>query len=223
MCIHYEALKNPKRYQQAFNVAPPSSLGKGDMWPKYTGVFIRRPPETDPHDEAVPEREAVNGRWGLVPWATKPDKADQQMKLSTVNARSEGVQESFTFRGAWQRAQHCIVPVEAFFEPDWRSGKAIPTRFTRSDGAPMGIAGLWDRWQQSDGQWLLSYTMMTIDAATHPLLRGYHRPNDKKRMIVILPEDAYATWLDAPPERSMDFMRQYPADRLVATPQAKAT
>ena len=219
MCIHYEALKNPKLYQQAFNAQLPSDPGKTDMWPKYTGVFIRRPPETDPHDEAVPEREAVNGRWGLVPWATTPDRADQQMKLSTVNARSEGVQTSFTFRGAWQRSQHCIVPVEAFYEPDWRTGKAVQTRFTRADSAPMGIAGLWDRWQQPDGQWLLSYTMMTIDAATHPLLREYHRPNDKKRMIVILPEDAYANWLDAPPERSMDFMRQYPADRLVTTPQ----
>ena len=88
MCIHYEALKNPKRYQQAFNVAPPSSLGKGDMWPKYTGVFIRRPPETDPHDEAVPEREAVNGRWGLVPWATNPASADVVHFSGCVAARS---------------------------------------------------------------------------------------------------------------------------------------
>ena len=125
MCIHYEALKNPKLYQQAFNAQQPLDLGKTDMWPKYTGVFIRRPPATDPYDEAVPEREAVNGRWGLVPWATRPDNADKQMKLATVNARVESVQSSFTFRGAWQRAQHCIVPVEAFFEPDWRSGKAV--------------------------------------------------------------------------------------------------
>ncbi len=88
------------------------------MWPKYTGVFIRKPPETDAHDEAVPKREALNGRWGLLPWATKPDASVKQMKLSTFNARSESVAKSFTFGGAWRRGQHCIVPVEAFYEPD---------------------------------------------------------------------------------------------------------
>ncbi|UUZ68276.1 SOS response-associated peptidase [Polaromonas sp. P2-4] len=36
-------------------------------------------------------------------------------------------------------------------------------------------------------------------------------------MVVILNEDAYGAWLDAPAERSMDFLRQYPAGRLVAT------
>ena len=70
------------------------------MWPKYIGVFIRKPPETDPHDEAVPQRDALNGRWGLLPWATKPEAAAKQMKLSTFNARSESVAKSFTFGGA---------------------------------------------------------------------------------------------------------------------------
>ena len=62
-----------------------------------------------------------------------------------------------------------------------------------------------------------------------------HRPDPKrpphmqdKRMVVILPEAQYGEWLDAPPERSMEFMKQFPAERLamVAEPlppsQAKA-
>jgi hypothetical protein len=28
-----------------------------------------------------------------------------------------------------------------FYEPDWRSGKAVPTRIARADDLPMGIAG----------------------------------------------------------------------------------
>jgi putative SOS response-associated peptidase YedK len=35
-------------------------------------------------------------------------------------------------------------------------------------------------------------------------------------MVVILHEHQYNAWLDAPPERSMDFMQQYPAELLVA-------
>ena len=189
------------------------------MWPKYIGVFIRKPPETDPHDEAVPQRDALNGRWGLLPWATKPEAAAKQMKLSTFNARSESVAKSFTFGGAWRRGQHCIIPVEAFYEPDWRSGKAIPTRFTRTDGQPMGVAGLWDTWNEPGKGPLLGFTMLTINATDHPLLRDYHRPADEKRMIVVLPESQYQEWLAAPAEASMEFLRQYPADKLVAEPK----
>ena len=36
----------------------------------------------------------------------------------------------------------CIIPAEAFWEPDWRSGKNVWTRIHRADGKPLGIAGL---------------------------------------------------------------------------------
>ena len=189
------------------------------MWPKFTGVFIRKPPETDPHDEAVPEREALNGRWGLVPGRTRPEGAEKQLKLSTFNARDDRVVKSFTFGEAWRRAQHCIVPIEAFYEPDWRSGKAVPTRFTRTDGQAMGIAGLWDTWNEPGKGVLLSFTMLTINANNHPLLRDYHRPTDEKRMIVVLSESRYQEWLKAPAAASMELLRQYPADKLLATPR----
>lgn len=39
-------------------------------------------------------------------------------------------------------------------------------------------------------------------------------------MVVILPEGLYEAWLDAPAANSSEFMRQYPADRLTATPEA---
>ena len=72
MCSHYEALNRGETYQKHFQVNGPKPMPeKLDMWPKYMGAFVRKPPETDPHDEAVPQREALNGRWGLVPWALK--------------------------------------------------------------------------------------------------------------------------------------------------------
>ena len=114
MCSHYEYLRNWEHYEKYFGVARPSTHGKLDMWPKYEGVFVRKAPEIDPHDEAVPGREAVAGRWGLVPWMLKPENASKQLKLSTFNARVESVAKSFTFGDAWKRWQHCIVPVDAF-------------------------------------------------------------------------------------------------------------
>ena len=62
--------------------------------------------------------------------------------------------------------------------------------------------------------------MLTMNATEHTLLRDYHRPEDEKRIIVILPATQYAAWLNAQVSQSMDFIRNYPADKLVATPVA---
>ena len=147
----------------------------------------------------------------------KPENAARQVKESTFNTRVKSVAKSFTYGGAWKRGQHCIVPVDAFYEPDWRTGKAVRTRLTRAGGAPMGIAGLWDVWNDSVKGPMLSFNMLTINADDHQLLRNFHREGEEKRMIVVLPERRYADWLNALAGDSMDFMRPYPADGLIAT------
>jgi putative SOS response-associated peptidase YedK len=212
MCAHYEGVDDPKALAEWFDASTPVVAGKYDLWPAYMGSMIRRPREADSGDEVVPEREGVAAMFGLVPhWAT-----DIKIARSTYNARSETVASKPAYRDAWRKARHCIVPATAIYEPDWRTGKAIPTRIARSDGRPMGIAGIWDSWKQPDGTWLQSYSMLTINAADHEVMRDFHKPTDEKRMVVILPEGAYAAWLVAPPEQSMDFMLPYPAERLMA-------
>ena len=95
-------------------------------------------------------------------------------------------------------------------------------RIQRADGEPVGIAGLWDAWRDRvSGEIVRSFTMLTVNADDHPLMRRFHKPGDEKRMLVILPEAQYGEWLEAPPERSMAMMRQYPASRLVAEPVVK--
>ena len=81
----------------------------------------------------------------------------------------------------------------------------------------MGIAGLWSWWKSPTGQELHSFTMLTINATEHALMRNFHKPADEKRMVVILPKAAYADWLTAPAAKGMEFMQAYPADRLAAT------
>lgn len=74
--------------------------------------------------------------------------------------------------------------------------------------------------------WEATFTMLTLNADDHDLMKYMHRPDPKrppemqdKRMVVILPKGLYEAWLDAPASESTEFMRQYPADRLVATPE----
>jgi putative SOS response-associated peptidase YedK len=82
----------------------------------------------------------------------------------------------------------------------------------------MGIAGLWSEWRGPDGRSLLSFTMLTVKADQHPLMRRFHRPEDEKRMVVVLHEAQYDAWLDATSERLGEFLVPFPDEALQAQP-----
>lgn len=216
MCARYRpsGADVVRQFSAPWRGEPPAQL-LDEAFPGLRAPFVRRPPERASGDEAVPARESVVGVFGLLPhWAR-----DEKLARSTYNARSETVTAKPAFRDAWRRAQHCIVPADAFYEPDWRSGRHVPTRISRADGKPLGIAGLWSWWRPPGGEAVHSFTMLTINADAHPVMCRYHRPGEEKRMIVLLDEADYDAWLDAPPEHSMEFMRQCPPERLVAVPE----
>ena len=216
MCSNYDAVTHAERLRLYFDVEAPAGI-KSQIWPLYEAPFICRHPNKDVGDDAVPAREALAGRFGLIPhWA-----GELSFGRRTYNARSETVVEKPSFREAWKHAHHCIVPVEGIYEPDWRSGKAVPTRIQRKDGKPMGIAGLWSNNRKATGEEVLSFTMLTINADDHELFKNFHKPQDEKRMVVILGEDQYDEWLDAPAGRSGDFMRPLAAQLLEATVDAE--
>ena len=210
MCSHFESVKDRQILKSHFRLDDVPEGGKWDIWPGYLGPFIRRHEFADVGDEAVPDREVLLGSFGLIPhWAT-----DTKIARQTYNARAETVAVKPSYRDVWKKAQHCIVPADAIYEPDWRTGKAVATRISRADGLPMGIAGLWSWWKQPQGEILHSFTMLTINADQHPLMQQFHKPADEKRMVVILSEDLYDDWLVASPEQSVNFLSPFPADEL---------
>ena len=117
-------------------------------------------------------------------------------------------------RGVWHGT--ALFPLKQSTNPTGAQGKAIPTRITRADGEPLGIAGLWAAWKSPAGELTHSFTMLTINADSHPLMRHFHKPDDEKRMVVILNKEDYDAWLLAPAAESRDFLRQFPADNLRA-------
>ena len=213
MCSHFEAVRAPQTLFRQFGVSMPVDMPRWDIWPGYESVFIRRPQEVDTGDSATTEREACTGLFGMVPHWAKDAKGTKY----TYNARSETIAEKPSFRDAWRRGNHCIIPAAAIFEPDWRSGKALATRIERADGEPLGIAGLWASWRAPTGEKVMSFTMLTINADEHSFMRDFHKAGEEKRMVVILPEAKYKPWLAAGPRGSGEFLNQFPADRLKAT------
>lgn len=212
MCAHFDPVIQPQRLQTFFAVDDLPPALKPSLWPGYHGPFVRRHEFAEVGDAAVPSRELLVGSFGLIPHWSK----DELIARRTYNARAETVHEKPSFRDAWRQSRHCIIPAEAFYEPDWRTGKAVSTRIARADGNPMGIAGLWSEWRSPKGERIHSFTMLTINADTHPLMQIFHKPDDEKRMVVILPESAYEAWLQAPVTESRDFLTPFPAENLVA-------
>ena len=215
MCVNYAPLISSSALREFFDVAPDGRLLrelKASVWPGYAGPFIRQPEVAGVGGEAAPIRELLTGAFGLVPqWAK-----DETYGRRTYNARAETAHEKPTFRESWRLARRCIIPAEAFYEPDWRTGKAISTRISRADGKPMGLAGLWAPRRRPDGELTHSFTMLTINADQHPFMNQFHRPEDEKRMLVILPERDYDDWLQAPASATRDFLLPFPAEELLS-------
>lgn len=206
MCSHFESVTDGVKLKKHFAASTMFAEAKSDIWPGYSGVLVR-----SVVDGEAP-CEAILGAFGLIPrWAK-----DTKITRSTYNARSETVTSKPSFRDAWKRGQHCIIPAEAIYEPDWNSGKAVSTRISMADDSPMGIAGLWECWQPQGAEPTYSFTMLTINADTHELMRNFHKPEDEKRMVVILPIERYGDWLAATPEQSSEFMREFSAQKLKA-------
>ncbi|MBC2834265.1 SOS response-associated peptidase [Paragemmobacter straminiformis] len=117
-------------------------------------------------------------RWGFIPgWYKTP--ADGPL---IINARSDTVAVKPAFREA-VRARRCIVPASGFFE--WQTeGKAkLPWYFTRSDGAPLAFAGLWQRWGEID-------TVAIVSTDAGPGMAGLHH-----REAVVLEARDWPLWL----------------------------
>ena len=186
--------------------ASPWRWPRTDVFPSYKGPFIRAARES-----TSAERELTVGQWNLIPWFAKEPK----LKFATCNARSEELSAKASYKLPWARGQRCIIPAELFFEPNWETGKHIPWRFRRADGEPWGLAGMWNTWVNKEtGEIHESYTMLTLNADSHPLMKRMHRPDPKrppdmqdKRSVVPIELDAVDAWLFGTMEQAQQLLR----------------
>ncbi|MDE2567237.1 MAG: SOS response-associated peptidase [Burkholderiales bacterium] len=216
MCTRYIS-PEAATMEQHWHVGRHNPWRGGEVYPRYIGPFIRRAREA-----AEPQRELVLGQWSLIPWFAKTRK----LTYPTSNARSEELAGKASYKQPWARGQRCLVPAQAYFEPNWESGRHEPWIFRRRDGAPWGLAGLWNAWADPQtGEIVESYTLLTLNADAHPLMRRMHRPDpsrppdrqDKRSVIPIEPEDV-DLWLFGPPAQAATLMKLAPVECFEAEP-----
>ena len=183
-------IPDPRGFADRHNIAPTNAVP----------VIRRRGRET-------PEAAAL--QWGLVPgWAK-----DAAGGARLANARAEGIAEKLSFRDAFRR-RRCVVPASGFYEWQTLGGRKFPWYFTRRDGAPLLLAGIWDRWEGPTGNPLETFALVTTEP--NAVVAKLH-----DRMPVILPEESLAAWLEpepADPAALRRLLAPLPADLMTAWP-----
>jgi putative SOS response-associated peptidase YedK len=143
-------------------------------------------------------------RWGFIPhWYKKPNDGPV-----LINARAETIAEKPAFRSAC-RDRRAVMIATGFYE--WtRDGDArLPWYFTRSDGAPMAFAAIWQPWhsQSAPDDPIRSVAIVTT-AASRPISAIHHR------MPVILEPGDIPLWLGETGKGAARLMRAAPDDAL---------
>jgi len=158
-----EEWQHPENYFPSYNIAPTQD----------TPVIIFNK-----------KRRVKSMRWGLIPsWAK-----DQSIASRLINARSETILEKPSFKNLVPK-QRCIVIADGYYEWKKSSGKSRPYYISHKENKLLPMAGLWDRWNNRQGQYISTYTVIT----TRPAENISHIHN---RMPVILNEKDINPWLN---------------------------
>ncbi len=114
-----------------------------------------------------------------------------------------------SFRESWKKGWRCIIPAESFYEPNWETGKAVRWVIQQPGEVPMGLAGIYRKWRHPDGGEQFTFAMLTVNADGHPVMQRFHKPEDEKRMVMILDPKDYAEWLTCPVEEAPKYFKQW--------------
>ena len=195
MCVQYLTTANTNWVKTHFDLDLPASSSH-DVFPTYPGMIVLKSHNT--------QRTAIGpARFGLIPTWTK----NEEFGRKTYNARSETVSQKPSYKHAWTKRHFALALADAFYEPCYESGKAVRTKISQANREPMAIASIWDTWTEPEtGELIVSFSMLTIDASEHPVMRRCHKPEDEKRTVVPLRPDLFDHWLNATPDSALELL-----------------
>jgi len=196
MCVQYLTTINIDWVKSHFDLDLPSSNAH-DVFPTYPGPIVLRSHNTD--------RTAIGmARFGLLPaWAK-----EETFGRKTYNARVETVAQKPSYKHAWIKRHYALALADVFYEPCYESGKAVRTAIQQVNQEPMAIASIWDTWTEPEtGELIISFSMLTIEASNHSVMRRMHKPEEEKRTVVPLRPELFNAWLNATPDEAQALLQ----------------
>src|SRR5215831_1221636 len=206
MCGRVRLSSDVSEIKVAFRIPPERPI------PNFPPSWNVAPTDTVPairFDAKAGQRSLDLLRWGLIPYWAK----DIKVGFANINAKAEGIESKPAFGKAFER-RRCLVPVDSFYE--WRktaTGKQ-PYAIALADRGIMALAGLWENWRSSAGEWVRSFAIVTT------------RPNElcaelHDRMPVVLAPQVWPEWLGeeaAEPANLKALLAPYPAEEMTCWP-----
>ncbi|AMQ57431.1 SOS response-associated peptidase [Algoriphagus sanaruensis] len=123
--------------------------------------------------------------WGITPDFGQNKPVAQKL----INARAETIHEKISFKSSFQK-RRCLIPADGFYE--WkRLGKKtkIPYRFTLRDEETFAFAGIWEEYENVNGE--SNHTFLILTTSPNEVVDEIH-----DRMPVILSREEEKKWLD---------------------------
>ena len=149
--------------------------------------------------------------WGLIPFLSN----DGKRSFTTFNVRGEELRSKPMYREPF-KTRRCIVPATGYIEFTGPKGDKTAHLFTRTDGKPIALGGLWDRWQSADkSERKETYTVVTT--APSQFAAQWH-----DRMPLILEPETWDLWLKGDPDTASALMKAANEDVLVSRRVSKA-
>jgi putative SOS response-associated peptidase YedK len=131
-----------------------------------------------------PDRALAMLKWGLIPFWAK----DSKIAFKLINARSETAAEKPAFRAAF-KYRRCLIPADGFYEWKKAGARKQPYLVGMADGKPFAMAGLWEHWENPEGEVVESCTILTT-SANHTVGELHDR-----MPAILVPMD-YDVWLN---------------------------
>lgn len=143
-------------------------------------------------------------------WGTSPEwSKNKTPSEKVINVRVETLAEKPALKRAMMKMR-CIVPADGFY--GWkRVGKKtlIPHRFVMQDQSIFSMAGIWEEFEDNDGNAI--HTFMILTTAANEMVAPV-----SERMPVILDRQGEQTWLnqDATETELNKLLIQYPSPKM---------
>jgi putative SOS response-associated peptidase YedK len=123
-------------------------------------------------------------------WGTSPGwSKNKLLSEKIINVRTENINDKPALKRTIMKSR-CIVPADGFYA--WKKiGKrtAIPYRFVLTDREIFSLAGIWEEFEDTDGNEIQTFSIITTLA--NDLVQAVH-----DRMPVILTKQQELLWLN---------------------------